>query len=1305
MIPANRYPQPMKSSIWNPLLANSKRLIILSFIISCSLAVCGQPGQIDQSFNSIDVGYNKIKEGANSDVYTLAVQPDGKILIGGLFTQYNGTVVNYITRINADGTKDNAFNVNGAGANGAVSKIILQPDNKILVIGSFSTFNASPANRLIRLNADGTKDATFLIGSGTNGNINAIALQLDGKVVIGGVFNLFGINSVSFIARLLSNGNYDDNFNSSNISIASVINDLAVQGNGKIVVGMSTGLLKLNADGATDATFNTSQPGADGSVNAIAIQNDGKILIGGSFLNYNNVSTCLTRINDNGSVDPTFINDAPDTTYGNIKVITIQPDNKILVGWGFYASSFESSEGKKIKRLNSNGSLDITFSHSFDQSLNVNIYAIKILANNKIVIAETYSGRHGHRQWLVGLETAAALRNYGLSLYSSSGIRDEYFCINSAASSANRAIRSIVVQPDNKILIAGSFFSYNGQPANYFIRLNSDGSRDSNFNTSGIGPNSQVNAMALLTNGKILITGLLSAYNIVPVNFLVRLNANGSIDNTFHAAYNNIVNPVTLKLQSDGKILLGCIGGRALFRINSDGSNDTTFNATFTTSALFNIMRINTIAIQPDGKILAGGNFDKFPGIPIFRNIARLNANGSRDTTFNNFGIPNYVTIGADNSVNSLGLQSDGKIIIGGEFTQYYSNGIGTPVNRIARLNTNGTADPLFNQYGSGLNGPVYQVSVQQDNKILLGGSFSLYNGSPVKNLVRLNADGSLDNTFNVSGIGADSAVYTIAIQTGNQKILIGGEFLSHNYIGRNRIARLYNCPPVRSTTTVSVCSNQLPYTWNGTAYSTAGAYSKTFNNVNGCDSIATLILTTTATAISGPNRSCPYTGASAPPAVYSVTAPAGSTYTWTVSKPATMLILSGQGTNVIQVKYVDTFVTGVIYVNVKNVSCGINIKPSITISKALPGTPGAIAAGATSICANIGTNNSVRYTIRKVSTASSYIWTAQSGTTVLEHTNGLGINDTTITVKFAAGFTTSAISVQSVNDCGSSSIRSLTVSRSEPSAPGAIAGPTNACGYIDPSAFGYLPVYTVPFVYGVSYNWTVPAGAINFTGQGTNSISFYFPAGYTTGTVSVTASNGCGTSVARTLTVRKLLAGTPGAITVVNNSACPNRNITYSVGAIPANSNALLWTLPDGEQILTSELSISVPYGSSAVNGIISVKAQGDCGYSSVRQLAVNLPACTPFAKAIAKDPRVNDIFDVTVSPNPSHTSFTLKTVSTKTDELNIGVFDMQYRLIKNFKSHATSVLSFGADILAGLYLIEVSQGGMKKIVKLIKL
>jgi uncharacterized delta-60 repeat protein/uncharacterized repeat protein (TIGR01451 family) len=307
---------------------------------------------------------------------------------------------------------------------------------------------------------------------------------------------------------------------------------------------------------------------------------------------------------------------------------------------------------------------------------------------------------------------------------------------------ANNIVYSIVDQPDGKILVGGKFTLFNGISQNYLLRLNPNGSVDNTFNI-GSGSNGEILSIAIQSDGKILALGSFATFNGISKNHIVRLNPNGSVDNTFNigSGINNSV--LSLALQPDGKVLVGGhftafngVSKNKIVRINTDGSVDNTFNIGSGANSY-----VYSIALQADGKIIAGGDFTTFNGISKNR-LVRLNANGTIDNTFN-------IGLGASTVVTSVVLQADGKILVGGAFTTF--NGVSK--NRLVRLNANGTIDHTFN-IGMGANSDVSSIAIQQNGKILIGGTFYLFNGISQNYIVRLNVDGSLENNFGMGTDG-----------------------------------------------------------------------------------------------------------------------------------------------------------------------------------------------------------------------------------------------------------------------------------------------------------------------------------------------------------------------------------------------------------------------------------------------------------------------------------------------------------------------------------------------------------------------
>lgn len=206
-------------------------------------------------------------------------------------------------------------------------------------------------------------------------------------------------------------------------------------------------------------------------------------------------------------------------------------------------------------------------------------------------------------------------------------------------------------------------------------------------------------------------------------------------------------------------LLVLLLSGPAFAQILPDGFNP---NANGT---------VHGIVVQGDGKILIGGEFTKL-GSVTRSCIARLNADGSLDTSFNP---------AANNTIHSLVVQPDGKILIGGAFTKVGS----VTRNRIARLNADGSLDTAFNPAA---NDAVLDMAVQSDGKILVGGQFTAIAGGSRPYVVRLEANGALDSTYNVPV--PDGQIDCLALQADGQ-LVICGQFTKIGASARSRIARL----------------------------------------------------------------------------------------------------------------------------------------------------------------------------------------------------------------------------------------------------------------------------------------------------------------------------------------------------------------------------------------------------------------------------------------------------------------------------------------------------------------------------------
>ncbi|MEO8591023.1 MAG: T9SS type A sorting domain-containing protein [Flavobacteriales bacterium] len=341
---------------------------------------------------------------------------------------------------------------------------------------------------------------------------------------------------------------------------------------------------------------------------------------------------------------------------------------------------------------------------------------------------------------------------------------------------ANSRVAASALQLDGQVVIAGAFTTYNGATANRVARLKLDGTLDAGF-TPGAGANAQVNGVAIGPDGKAVIGGTFTTYGGTGRNRIARLNTDGTLDGTFApgTGFNGTVSAVAV--QPDGKVIVvgdftsfNGTGRNRIARLNTNG----TLDAGFTPGTGANFL-VTCVALQADGMIIIGGYFNTYNGNAAV-GLARVSTTGAFDGTFNLGGA------GVDNAVASILLQTDGKAVVSGLFTTY--NGTGR--NRIMRLNTNGSLDTGFVP-GTGMNNWALSMALQSDGNILLGGEFTTYNGSARTRLARITPTGALDATWTA---GANNAINTV-LWIPQGRVVVGGLYTSVSAVGRNRIVRL----------------------------------------------------------------------------------------------------------------------------------------------------------------------------------------------------------------------------------------------------------------------------------------------------------------------------------------------------------------------------------------------------------------------------------------------------------------------------------------------------------------------------------
>jgi uncharacterized delta-60 repeat protein len=869
------------------LLVGKGAISFLNFLIRLN-----PNGSFDNTFDGDGrLHLPSINSNAIGDLNDVIVQPNGKIVAVGKGGATNDMC---IIRVNNDGTLDLGFDGDGLklvnnGGNETATSVALQADNKIVVVGSNNSDILT-----CRLTTSGVLDTSFdtdgiqTTNIRTNDYAYAIIIQPDGKILVGGETSNTSTDRDFCFVRYNTNGSLDLSFTSLGYSIHNIngidsFEDMILQADGKIIaVGHSTisgsnitdfSLMRLNMgtsvsfdasfdlDGKVLTAFNTN----DSYGSSVAMQADGKILVAGS----NSTNLLLARYHA-----ATTFNENNGKVYANIgtsediaNALTIRPNGKILTG-GYTQNG--AHKDFALAQFNSDGSLDYTFGNnakiisSFLANTDETIRALAIQSDGKILAAGT-----------IGTGTAA---NFIVARYLADGSGlDMSFGTNGYMNvdiNVTDELTCIVLQPDGKIVAGGAS---NNDFA--LIRLNTNGTLDPTFGTGGrvttnMGDVDKITAIALQADGKIVVVGSVNSFT--PFAYTIGLalyNPDGSLDNAFDGDGKRTLNvgvgtvdtPTCIVIQPDGKFLVGMTTGVGsatsdigVMRFNTNGSTDATFGSGGVALIDFNGIDIcRGIAIHPNGKIVVVGaaNISTMA-------FARLNSNGTIDTSFDNDG-KFTLDLGYDiDQLNAMALQADGKMLGVG----YYNNGTNSD---FALVRVNGVSDfsysngKTFTEFGTsssfaetlleqpdgkmilvgrirpshsfalarylndgsldntfGINGTVttpmeglsaalgFYSALQPDGKIVVGGTV---NGA---SLVRYNADGTLDNTFGTSGrVKTTSSsgvinIFALTLQP-DGKILVGGVLV---YNANSEV----DCILIRYNT-----NGTLDNTFNGTGIAT----------------------------------------------------------------------------------------------------------------------------------------------------------------------------------------------------------------------------------------------------------------------------------------------------------------------------------------------------------------------------------------------------------------------------------------------------------------------------------------------------
>lgn len=683
---------------------------------------------------SIDTTFNPGQTGFNSTVRCMVTQSDGKLIVGGDFTTYSGSASSYLVRINPNGTRDATFT---ATLNTSVYTAAVQTDGKILIGGAFTTVNAISVPRLARLNTDGTRDTTWNPGTaGAGSTVRDIKIQSDGKILAVGDFTTYSGSTRNRIVRTEISGAIDTTFNVGT-GLGNAAYNVHIQSDGKIITAgafasysgsTNNFIVRINSNGTKDTSF-TIGTGFNSNVNISSLQSDGKIIAAGAFTAYSGSSNnFIARVNSDGTKDNTFnVGTGLDVAgwgAGLNNSISYDTQNNVYLASDNVA--YSGSIVPRIFKLKPDGTLDTTYNAG--------------AGLNRLAIANLVSGSR--------IYTAGTFTNYkaegatGIAMVSDSATLSSSF---NPGIGFNNDVWAITKQSTGRIIVGGFFTNYSGSFRTRIVGLNSNGTIDSGFNVGTAGAGNIVYALATQTDDKIIAGGTFTTYSgsSTSTTRLMRLNSNGTQDLTYNTGTGLNSYPLTILARADGKIfvtgLFTTYSGSAInyiMQTNSNGTRDTSFNVGVGLTA----GSVGYSAVtQSDNKLIVGGSFTTYSGSTSNR-LVRINTDGTRDSTFN-------VGNGPNNIASAIAIQSDGKIIVGGQFTSYS----GSALNRITRVNTDGTRDTSFN-VGTGLDGAVSTngITIGSNGIIYCLGSFTTYNGSNSRGMVAINPDGTINQTFNV---------------------------------------------------------------------------------------------------------------------------------------------------------------------------------------------------------------------------------------------------------------------------------------------------------------------------------------------------------------------------------------------------------------------------------------------------------------------------------------------------------------------------------------------------------------------------
>jgi uncharacterized delta-60 repeat protein len=793
--------------------------------ISAHLSRIDEFGNLDTSFNT--------GTGPDNYIYSIALQSDNKILIGGTFVDYDGNSCYHFARVTDTGAYDPTFNF-GSGPNvgsGGIKAIAVQENGYILVGGNFTSFSGTPVGGIIRLKPDGTIDTTFVSGSGFNSGVNEIFIQADGQILISGSFTSYNGTPYYEAIRLNMDGSIDFSFPSLVLGGTSPHGQISLQQDQKIVVrGIFTSLNgqpmnnlgRLFPDGTVDCTFHSLVYNYSSTPNVRScyiLPYSNKLGIYGNFTSLDGIPRIRIAVLNGETLEATD-EDYTITAGVATNITTILNNDMVYGAVANLTNATVTQISPPITGITFNSSTAvITIASSVAPGVYIFKYKLcatgtgcpdcdeaEVIINvvspvNIVTIADIFTGTCING--VAGSNTPSITANdtmNGLPINSS---------LVTVALTSTGGLDGLTVNSAGVITIppltpVGTYIIYYTvtETANLLNTASSTATICINNGLNpGTGPNHTVYGIARQSDGKIIIVGAFTKYNNIPRNRIARLNPDLSLDVTFDAngvGFNDIARCVTIN--SSGQIIVGGdftatstgISMRKLAKLKqtsnpvTNGTIDTSFNNNNfyvypNTSASMAI--INTVTTDAGNNIFVGGIFHKVN-----------NQNKCLYAKFNSSGVlySNIANIfnSVGGTVTDIKLYGN-KVFICGNFAIVSSN----VFHQVAQLTSEGYQNAGFalgKLTGGRLNIPLAMAIT--GTKLYIAGEFGKYNSTSIKNIAQVNTNTGITAPVGVfnPGISSNDIIRFVEL-TASNNLIITGNFTTYTGTTRNRIAGLFS--------------------------------------------------------------------------------------------------------------------------------------------------------------------------------------------------------------------------------------------------------------------------------------------------------------------------------------------------------------------------------------------------------------------------------------------------------------------------------------------------------------------------------